>query len=117
VVGDHDELLQVQGVEELVPGRLAVGEVDLPDDLGVVRGDLLHDFARGIVAVHAEAGRLAPDLPLFILVARSPGIGGLPRDLRSQVVLVGRSVPDPGDADGGMDGTADDLVLGHAVVS
>src|ERR1700724_2167911 len=115
--GGERVLLEIHGVGELVPAGLAVREVHLPGDLGIVRGDLLDDVAGLVVAVDAEPGRLLAHLPTAVLEPFGARIGRPPRHLRPDVVLVGRRVPDPGDADRGVDdATYDALLFRHGLL-
>src|ERR1700724_2532516 len=73
--------LEIYGVGELLPAGLAVREVHLPGDLGIVRGDLLDDVAGLVVAVDAEPGRLLAHLPTAVLEPFGARIGRPPRHL------------------------------------
>ena len=96
---------------EVVPGRLLVGDADRPGDRGVGGGELTDHLTVGVVAVDAEAGRLAGDGPAGVLEAVGRNGQGA-RELGTEEEAVG-AVADPGDADRGVDGDGARCVRGR----
>src|SRR5262249_47577292 len=101
-----DRLGDVERLLEVVPLPLPVRQGDLPADLRVVGVQLGDDPAVPIEAEDAEAGRLSQDAALRVLEP-TRGHRLAPRHFGSEEEVV-RRVPDAGDADGRIDGAADD---------
>ena len=106
-------LRDVERELEAVPGRLGVGELDLPGHLRVrIRpAQLADDRALGVDAVDAEARRLPLQPVLVVAIGiRVPGHGV--GDLRADIIAVAvRAVADPRDADRGVDHRLDDALV------
>src|SRR6185295_7173266 len=104
----------VEGELEVVPGGFPVGDVDRPSNAGVVGIQLSDDFAGRIVAEDSKLRGLAFQGAGCVFVEarlswRCSGNLGPDEELMF-------AVADPSDADAGMDGRSNDLVVWHSVL-